>query len=98
MAHLTALTEIHTRQGLLASLPAAGWAKGRYGSPEPDLGAKRVQAQSDGTRLSQSFVAGERLPVRLRRTGIDGPDAHGMQEARGSSPLSSTFPQVKGLL
>ena len=25
-------------------------------------------------------------------------DLHGMQEARGSSPLSSTFPQVKGPL
>jgi len=26
------------------------------------------------------------------------PDLHGMQEARGSSPLSSTFQQVKGML
>ena len=25
-------------------------------------------------------------------------DLHGMQEARGSSPLSSTFAQVKGLV
>jgi hypothetical protein len=25
-------------------------------------------------------------------------DMHGMQEARGSSPLSSTFPQLKGML
>jgi len=45
----------------------------------------------DCARLPQILHAGGRLPVRLCRTGIDWPDTHGMQEARGSSPLSSTL-------
>jgi hypothetical protein len=41
--------------------------------------------------LSQQVVATDVLAGGLL-------DLHGMQEARGSSPLSSTFPQVEGML
>src|SRR5215467_7303896 len=79
------------RQGELAGLAArGGTGTGPIREPGASFGSQRVQACPDGARLSQSVVAGGRLPVRLRRTWIDGPDAHGMQEARGSSPLSST--------
>jgi len=64
MAHLTARTEIHTRQGLLASLPAAGRAKGRYGSREPDLGANMF-------RLNQTALDCLRTLLQVRGSPVD---------------------------
>jgi hypothetical protein len=90
IADLTA--EAHSRQ--LRSLPHLGPRRGRDGGlewePGASLGSRRVPTPSDDVRVSRSLDAGGELPARLCRTGIDGLDAHGIQAARGSSPLSST--------
>ena len=61
-------------------------------------GSQQRQARGDAKPHPATVTAGERhMGPRLAPPG-DGPGLYGMQEARGSSPLSSTFTQVKGLL
>ena len=65
------------------------WRSGEQeGSKQPAIkGGKELRPASD------------QLLVEPRQaTYSHSPDLHGMQEARGSSPLSSTFTQVNGLL
>jgi hypothetical protein len=52
-------------------------------------------------RLAGTYGHFRALFSQAEATGAladESPDLHGMQEARGSSPLSSTFSQVKRML
>jgi hypothetical protein len=62
------------------------------------VGSQRRQTPGDNKPRPASVTAGERHAGRYLATLSDCWGLYGMQEARGSSPLSSTFPQFKGLL
>ena len=51
------------------------------------------------SRAAKGYVQPEKLLVEPRQATCNHwLDLHGMQEVRGSNSLSSTFPQVKGML
>jgi hypothetical protein len=77
-------------------LGGSGWS-GAYW--EPDRAGWPVQRESTATGADLTGRARTSWDGDLhRRTAADVLPADGMQEARGSSPLSSTFPQVKCML
>jgi hypothetical protein len=77
-------------------LGGSGWSGAHW---EPGRAGWPVQQESTATGADLTGRARTSWDGDLhRRTAVDVLPADGMQEARGSNPLSSTFPQFKGLL
>jgi hypothetical protein len=61
-------------------------------------GSQRAAAPGDARPRPATEAAGEPHAGRRPATQGDGRSVHGIQEARGPSPHSSTFPQLRGYL
>jgi hypothetical protein len=61
------------------------------------VGSQRWQALGDVRPQRARAFAGERPAERRRAPSGDGPGLYGMQEVRGSNPLSSTYLQLKDI-